>query len=118
MPKPSWKSVWAAIEDAVDPWYESRRSKKGRVNTNVMCVGLILADHMANGVPILESTYRAESQVKNIGAARIHQILARHGETRQFLREGGRTSRGSLPLANALAPIISDAAGAAGYDKL
>lgn len=116
--RPSRQRVWAAIEDDVDQWYESKRNKKGKVNTNVMCVGLILADHMAEGVPILETTYRAESQVKSIGASRIRQILARHGETRRFRSEAGRTSRGSLPLAHALAPIISDAAAAAGYGKL
>ena len=118
MARPSWQQVSVAIEDVVDQWYESKRSKRGKVNTNVMCVGLILADHMAEGVPILETTYRAESQVKNIGASRIRQILARHGETRRFRSEAGRTSRGSLPLANALAPIISDTADAAGYGKL
>lgn len=114
----TWEQVWQEIEPAVDDWYESKRSQTGSVNTNVMNVGLILADHMADGVPMNPASYQAKSQVKGLSGVRIRKILAQHGEKREFTKEGGRTSRATLPLAHELAQVISESAPAAGYGSL
>lgn len=45
---------------------------------------LSLASHRAAG----------ESQIKGVGKAAVARILAKYGETRAFLNEGGRTNRG------------------------
>ncbi|WP_454162426.1 DUF4928 family protein [Gordonia iterans] len=116
MPTPN--QVWDTMRPPVETWYESKRKQTGRVNANVMAVGLVIAEYMADGVPMQETSYRAPSQVKRLGGAHIRQILTDYGESRRLTKEGGRTSRGSIVLAGELAPIVSDAAIAAGYASL
>lgn len=114
----SVEQVTADILVPVSDWYESKRTKTGKVNTNVMNVGLILTEHMAEGVPLTPEIYRATSQVKGLSGERIAKILAAHGEERPFTREGGRTSRQTLPYADELAAILSTAAAGTGYSDL
>ena len=40
-----------ALNAAVD-WYEGKRSKKGNVNTNIMCVGLAVAELLKSSFPL------------------------------------------------------------------
>jgi hypothetical protein len=103
----------------VEEWFESKRSRTGRVNTNVMTVGLMLTEHMATvGLPLAETDFLADSQVKGLSGPRIQAILATHGERRDFTSEGGRTSRGSSPLARELAVLLEQAASASGYHQV
>lgn len=46
---------------------------------------------------------RGQSQIRGVSKAKVQEILARFGETREFLKEGGRTNRG---LAGALTPLL------------
>ena len=36
-----------------------------------------------------------KSQIKGVSPGAVKKILARHGESRDFLKEGGRTNRGA-----------------------
>ena len=101
----------------VVPWYECKRANKGGMNTNVMTIGLMLTDHMAEAFPLTETHYltKAGGQVKDLGGPRIRAILARHNEKRPFTSEGGRTSRGTIPLARELAHVLNSSSGAIVY---
>lgn len=57
--------------------------------------------------PASQRTANGE-QLKNAGAANLAKILARHGEHRPFLREGGRTNRGLLPTVDQLLKLLRD----------
>lgn len=94
---------------AVEGWYEGQRKSSGEVKTNVMCAGIYLCEFLATAIPIMPDAYRSdkESQVKGAGGPAMKNILASHGETRVFLAEGGRTSRGTLPLVDSLAGVIN-----------
>lgn len=100
----------------IRPWYEAKRSASGSVNTNVMTVGLVMLDHMANSFPIDLGDYQtARGQVAGLSGRRIREILERHGERRPFTSEGGRTSRGTLDLAVQLADLLSGSDAAMPY---
>lgn len=101
----------------ISSWYESKTTGRGTINTNVMAVGLVILDHMADGFPFVDSMYISAqgSQVKELGGAKIREILARYGETRPFRSEGGRTSRGSLVLAREFAALLNESQAATPY---
>lgn len=101
----------------IEPWYNSQRTRTGTINTNVMAVGMVMIDHMAASFPLTDAAYVSPqgSQVKELGGAKIREILARYGETRPFRSEGGRTSRGSLPLAREFATLLNTSSGASPY---
>ncbi|MGG7652710.1 DUF4928 family protein [Kocuria rosea] len=95
----------------VGRWYRDQR-KGERVNTNVMNVGLIVSEMIRGGLPITTERLlsNGESQVRGLSGSSVARILERHGETRPFTAEGGRTSRGTLPLARSLQQIINESA--------
>lgn len=109
------KDVDATLEqrvcDAVSAWYESKRNKRGNVNTNVMCVGIAVTELLKAQFPLTDEVIRSdgESQVRGISGSAVSRVLKAHGELREFTSEGGRTSRGSLPMAQELAGIINRA---------
>lgn len=90
--------------DVAEAWYESNRLNNGGMETNTMNSGLIVARMVADGLPVTEERLRSKgkSQVRGLSGSAIAKILADHGELRPFTREGGRTSRKTLPKAQAL----------------
>ncbi|MEU6715014.1 DUF4928 family protein [Nonomuraea sp. NPDC046802] len=98
-----------ATFSVLQSWYESRRRSNGHMNTNVMCVALVMVEHITANYPLMETDYLTDTQIKGIGRARIRAILDRQGETRPFREEAGRTTRGSVPIAKNLAALLNDA---------
>lgn len=92
-------------------WYESHRSATGHVNTNVMTVGIAVAELMRSAFPLTESLVKSrnQSQVRGLSRTLITRVLREFGVNREFTSEGGRTSRGSLVLALELANLLNDA---------
>ena len=107
------RSISDSFVDLVHPiildWYEGQRRPDGIVFTNVMCVALVMVEHVTNTYPLRDRDYLTPTQVKGIGASRVRAILARQGETRPFRAEAGRTTRGSLPKAKSLAEALNAA---------
>lgn len=101
----------------IEAWYDTKATARGTINTNVMAVGIVMLDHMAVAFPLTEPVYVSAqaSQVKELGGAKIREILARYGEMRQFRSEGGRTSRGSLVLARQFAELLNASQAATPY---
>lgn len=108
--RPSDEAVAATLE-AARVWYESQRNKKGGVNTNVMNSGIAVAELLRGSFPLTPEAIASEkgSQVRGLSGALIKKVLERHGETRRFTVEGGRTSRRTLVLATELGLLVSDA---------
>lgn len=98
-----------ALETAIT-WYESKRNKKGSVNTNVMAGGIAIAELLRDCFPLTAESVKSEneSQVKGLSGALIKRILEKHGETRRFTAEGGRTSRMTVVMATDLALRVSE----------
>lgn len=96
--------------EAAKSWYESERAQNGSINTNVMNAGLIVSRMMADGIPITDARLYSEgkSQVRGLSGSTISKILEQHGETRIFTREGGRTSRGTIFLAEAFRNVLNN----------
>ncbi|EAM4476143.1 DUF4928 domain-containing protein [Salmonella enterica subsp. enterica] len=96
--------------EAAKSWYEGERAKNGSMNTNVMNAGLIVSQMVADGLPITDARLYSDgkSQVRGLSGPTISKILERHGETRTFTREGGRTSRGTIYLAAAFREVLNN----------
>lgn len=94
---------------AAKTWYERQRANNGAMNTNVMNAGLIVSRMTADGMPIDDERLfsNKKSQVRGLSGATIAKILEQHQETRLFTREGGRTSRGTIHLADSLRDTLN-----------
>ncbi|EIS8458987.1 DUF4928 family protein [Salmonella enterica] len=99
-----------AYIEAAKSWYECERAENGSMNTNVMNAGLIVSHMVADGIPITDERLysNGKSQVRGLSGPTISKILERHGETRTFTREGGRTSRGTIFLAAAFRDVLNN----------
>lgn len=95
--------------DAAKEWYENQRAQNGAMNTNVMNAGLVVSHMVADGLPISDERLfsKGKSQVRGLSGSSIAKILEQHGETRLFTREGGRTSRGTVHLAESFRDILN-----------
>lgn len=98
-----------ALEAASD-WYESKRSKKGNVNTNIMCVGVAVAELFKNDFPLTDGVVKSEkkSQVRGLSGGMVSRVLKEYGVEQEFTSEGGRTSRGTLPAAQEFANVLNN----------
>lgn len=96
-------------------WYDSERPGVGRdPDRYVVCAGLAVLEHARSVFPLSQSDFITEGNQVKTGGALIKSILKRHGETRNFASEGGRTTRGTRPAAerfverlNALSEVAS-----------
>lgn len=96
------------LDSVLTSWIESKVTG-GVVSSNVLTVGIRMSDAMRGGLPIATSQYvtPTSTQVSKLTGRRINGALSRHGVKTDFSSEGGRTSRGSLPLAHELADVIN-----------
>jgi len=61
-----------------------------------VAVALVVLEDLKDDFDLSLDSHRTagRAQMKGVGVARLTRILAAHGETRPFLKEGGRTNRG------------------------
>lgn len=83
------------IITTAESWLNDHREADGTVLPGVLATGLIVTGHIALGFPLTEEKVAGKSQIKGLGGPAVAKVLAGYGETRKFLSEGGRTSRGS-----------------------
>lgn len=83
-------------------WYEAHRPSGGREpDRYVVCAGLAVLELMFEKFPLDRSDYiTPKNQVKTSGSI-IKRVLARYGENRIYAKEGARTTRGTVPAAEA-----------------
>ena len=92
-------------------WFDRHRpSPDEEPNTYVMCAGLAVLERMRRAYPLKRADYVTPgNQVKTSGRL-IQSILERSGEERRFTREGGRTTRATVPAAEGLVAGLNQAA--------
>ncbi len=86
----------------MEAWYlEEVARDAGSGKRYVVCAGLAVLERMRGGhFPLSDGDYiTSKNQVRTSGPL-IEKILARYGETRPYLREGGRTTRGTRTAAD------------------
>ena len=106
--------------DLVKRWWDSLDPVKQ--NNNLPAKGtvagaLVVLESLKDKYVLDINQHRAkkgQSQIKGVGKASVQKLLAKVGETRDFLKEGGRTNRG---LAGDIAKLL-DALKLAGLDSL
>lgn len=98
--------------DAFQSWYEKlERGRNGLPYKGHVAGGLILLENLRDEFALDIRAHRTanQGQLRNAGGPSLARILARYGETRPFLSEGGRTSRGVLGEVESLLDALRDA---------
>jgi len=79
-------------------WYDSLpvHRPSGGPARGTIAATLVVLDRLKNTFDLNLDSHRAagKSQIKGVGSAAVARILREFGETRPFLKEGGRTNRG------------------------
>lgn len=83
---------------AFSAWYEGLKTHKssGGPARGTIAAALIVLEHLTDNYNLNLEAHRTagKAQIKGLSSNALAQILARFGETRPFLKEGGRTNRG------------------------
>ncbi len=84
-------------------WFEAEeKRKKTGSDVYIVCAGLAVLQAMREVFPIADDDFITEGNQVKTGGPFIKKILAEFGETRLYAREGGRTTRGTVPAATRL----------------
>lgn len=97
---------------ALAEWYSSltvRKSSAGPARGSI-AVALVVLEHLKESYSLeLDAhTARGGSQIRGVTPNTLKNILARFGETRPFVKEGGRTNRGGRGDAGKLLNTLKD----------
>lgn len=78
-------------------WFDSLPTYSGWPARGTIAAALVVLERLKSGFNLSLESHRApgQSQIKGVSGAAASRILAAHGETRVFLKEGGRTNRGT-----------------------
>lgn len=116
MPTP--EEVGNSLRVATDQWMAARRNADGTVNPGLLATAIAVTNHLRSTFPLSASEVATESQIRGQSGAAVQRVLRQFGETRRFLSEAGRTSRGSREAGIELARELSFAGFTAGFDGL
>jgi hypothetical protein len=96
-----------ALRDALANFTKDKEFK----GTGPISVALVITDRARQGLPLDPDQLLAKSgtQVKGLGPIPVKAILKRHGITRHFSSEAGRTSRGSVKNMQEYVAFLNDA---------
>lgn len=84
-------------------WFDESCGPDGEIEQFNLCAALAVLEKARQMYPLSPEDYITDKgQVRGLGGPSIARILARYGERRPYLREGGRTTRASRPSAEAL----------------
>ena len=99
-------------------WYDDLPTQKatGSAPRGTIAAALVVLERLQGDYDLEIAVHRAPggSQVRGVSGTAVSRILGEFGETRRFLREGGRTNRGAL---GAVAKLL-DSLSAADLDSL
>lgn len=92
------------VLEALRSWYESQKpSPDQEAKRYVVCAGFAITELIRDTFPLSVGDYITEkNQVRKTGGPSIKALLLRFGETREYAREGGRTTRGTRTSAEEL----------------
>lgn len=84
-------------------WYSAEQPK-----TYVVCAGLAVLEIMRDACPLASHDYKTDGNQIRTSGSLVAKILRRYGETRAYSREGGRTTRGTVPAAERLVERLNN----------
>ncbi|MBT9260124.1 MAG: DUF4928 family protein [Clostridiales bacterium] len=94
---------------ALEEWFHEQTSGVLTPNKRyVVCAGLAVLEHMKDHYPLDREHYVTEKSQVHTSGPLIQEILRRFGETREFTREGGRTTRATLAAAESLVELLNN----------
>src|SRR5581483_2074803 len=83
-----------------EEWFDSYRPKQDPSALPVkglIAVGLVILDRLRKNFDLNLHSHLAKglAQIRGVSASALRRIMAEFGETRPFVKEAGRTNRGS-----------------------
>ncbi len=87
-------------------WY-NRLVPEGEPQPYVICAGLVVAEIVRHSYPIQQSDFLTDKNQVRTSGEKIRKILQRFGVTKILAAEGGRTTRGTRPAAEALVTLLN-----------
>lgn len=85
---------------SVISWIESK-SADGSVNANVPAMTLLVLRRVVDQLPVDRLSYRtSRGHLSGLNGRFVNHVLREHGHSQTFTSEAGRTSRGTLALAD------------------
>lgn len=99
-------AIQSAAVAAFEDWLERNR-EGSRLGAGTLATGLIVVEHMRDKLPLSADELAPGSQIRRQSGPNVQRILERYGEYRQFISEGGRTSRGNKARGIDLAESVS-----------
>ena len=95
--------------DTLRQWFHTHRpTPDAEPNTYIMCAGLAVLERMRKAYPLKRADYVTPGNQVRTSGSLIQAILGRNGEERRFTREGGRTTRATVPAAEGLAEGLNE----------
>ncbi|HSY37820.1 MAG TPA: DUF4928 family protein [Acidobacteriaceae bacterium] len=93
---------------ALTRWFADEKTHlEGGSDKYVVCAGIAVAEVLKSTFPITVESYITDgNQVKTSGAL-IKKVLKEFGESRKYVSEGGRTTRGTRPSAERLVALLN-----------
>ena len=82
---------------AIEAWHDALPNYQGGKARGSIAAALVVLERLKDGYDLDVDAHTAKggAQVSGLTPGRVASILARFGEERPFLREGGRTNRGA-----------------------
>lgn len=104
------KDLLKEMMNLLADWYDHHRpTPEKEAERYVVCAGLAVLERMKENFPLKQEHYLTDKNQVRTSGPLIREILARFGETRNYASEGGRTTRGTRPAADALVERFNNA---------
>jgi hypothetical protein len=105
---PEGEEAKPAVLQAFRQWLDGLPRERDLPDMGTVAVTLVLLENLASEFDLSPEAHRTSGgwQLRGAGGPATRRILARYGETRPFLAEGGRTSRGAADKAVSLLPVL------------
>lgn len=86
--------------EALSTWFSGLKrypDKRGTPARGTIAAALVVLEHLKTDFSLNLDDHRAKGkgQMQGVSPGAVKKILAKHGESRDFLKEGGRTNRGA-----------------------
>lgn len=96
------------LEAEIQDWYERNRRPGGLPpDRYVVCAALAVLEQARSIYPLTRDAFETQKGQVKTSRATIQRILGRYGENRLYAQEGGRTTRGTLTAARAIAEVLN-----------
>lgn len=116
MPTP--EQVADALIERTRAWIDAKRKADGSLDPGILGTAIAVTTRLRDNFPLNEDAVATKSQIRGQSGNGVGRVLQQFGETRRFLSEGGRTSRGSRDAGIQLGAELTETGEGVGFEDL